>query len=584
MTDTQNPVVEDCLREPIHLSGAIQPHGYLVSCDGSDWTVRHVSANVEALFGVPPGELLGKALSEFIPDDVLHAIDDVVAGEEANGVAQRACTSNIGPLMTVCDVTAHVADDLVHVELEPQPFRVQERAPTSIAQSMVAQMGIGDDGSGFFQRTAEQVQLLTGYDRVMVYRFREDDSGEVIAETCRDGMEPYLGLRYPATDIPPQARHLYLRNRIRVIPDATYAAVPLVPPLLPDGQSLDLSQHVLRSVSPIHLEYLGNMGVVASMSISIVSGGRLWGLIACHHGSPRPLTAAVRAAADLFGMFVSMRVAAREQEQTMEHYESAQRVHEKLAQRLSRAPDFDGALIGELESLQGALACDGSAVWLGGQWHTSGRAPASRNPQPLLEWLRHQGHPAVATADAAADWNVPALGAPGLAGLMAINLGTPRDWLFLFRVEQVEQVRWAGEPKKALVVTDDGERIAPRKSFATWRETVRGRSVGWSASDLRGAQRMQRVLRDHRSRVLAHGDPGHYEHRHVRQRLQDQKLRLDGAAALLDGLVHLEERDAARISDRIDRLEEDLRMLMGRSAAPPGSAIDPSRDSAGALS
>ncbi|MDX1549901.1 MAG: GAF domain-containing protein [Lysobacter spongiicola] len=579
MTDMSNPTEQDCLRESIHLSGAIQPHGYLVSCGRTDWVVRHVSANVEALFGVPPEELLGKPLSEYMAEDVLHAIGDAISGEDATGVAQRACTSNIGYVMTVCDITAHVADDMVHVELEPQAFRVQERAPTSVAQSMVAQMGMGGDAGGFFQRTAEQVQLLTGYDRVMVYRFREDDSGEVITESCRDGMEPFLGLRYPATDIPPQARRLYLRNRIRVIPDASYSAVPIVPPLRPGGEPLDLSQHVLRSVSPIHLEYLGNMGVVASMSISIVSGGRLWGLIACHHGSPKPLTAGVRAAADLFGMFVSMRVAAREQERTMQRYESAQRVHEKLSQRLSRAPDFGAALVGELDAIQALLESDGSAAWLDGQWHTCGRAPASRNPQPLLDWLQRIDSPSIAMTDTAADWNPPALGAPGLAGVLAINLGSPADWLFLFRIEQVEQVRWAGEPKKALVVTDDGQRIAPRKSFATWRETVRGRSVGWSASDQRGALRIQRVLREHRGRRLVHArDSRDQEHRHLRQRLHDQKLRLGDAAALLEGLVHVGEHDAARISERIDRLEEDLRALMGRSGLRQPSPLHDASD------
>lgn len=579
MTDparlTDPDTIAACLSEPIHLSGAIQPHGYLLSCSPADWIVRHASANVDALLGVGADELLGQSLAELVDMEVLQAITDTLASSDAGGVAQRACTTNVGPAMTVCDACVHTADGLVHVEFEPQPFRMQERPATAVAQWMVAQAGAGDDAGDFFQRATEQVQLLTGYDRVMVYRFRDDDTGEVIAETCRAGMEPYLGLRYPASDIPPQARLLYLRNRIRVIPDAGYTPVPLVPARQPDGRALDLSQHVLRSVSPVHLEYLRNMGVVASMSISIISGGRLWGLIACHHPTPRPLSATTRSAADLFGMFVSMRVAAREQDLTLERYERAQRVRDALAQRLSLARNFNAALVDELGALQAALDCDGAVLWLGGRWHAAGRVPGSRDPAPLLTWLDAHGRASIAMTPDSAEWNVPALDAGGLAGLMAINLGAPADWLFLFRREQVEQVNWAGEPTKALVVSDDGERIAPRRSFATWRETMRGCSEAWSGSDRNGAERIHRVLREQRGRALAHArDLQDIDTRYQRQKLRDQKQRLDEVAALLDGLGHLEEADTARISQQIERLDADLRALIRRSHADAAGLLE----------
>jgi light-regulated signal transduction histidine kinase (bacteriophytochrome) len=569
-----------CLRAPVHLSGSIQPHGYLVSCSRTDWRIRHVSANVEALLGLAPDAVLGLELHEFLEADVLSQVSDTVAAAApGDATAQRVCTTNVGALMTVCDITAHAVDDLLHLEFEPQPARVDTRTPTAIAQRMIAQLGHGDVGDDFFQQAAAQVRLLTGYDRVMVYRFREDDSGEVIAEALPDDMEPYLGLRYPATDIPPPARRLYLRNRIRIIPDAIYEAVPVVPPVDPAGAPLDLSQHVLRSVAPVHLEYLRNMGVAASMSISIISGGRLWGLVACHHRSPRRVSASARAAADLFGMFVSMRVAAREQELTMERFDRAQRLRDALVQRLAQASDFDRALAEELELVSGVLDCAGAGLSVGGRWHTSGRAPASRDATPLLDWAMRQGASGCAMTDAAADWNVPALGAPGLAGLMAINLGAPHDWLFLFRVEQVEEVSWAGQPHKALVPTDDGQRIAPRKSFATWRETVTGRSRPWSAGDRRGADRLSRVLREQRGRARAVArDRQDVETRYRRQQLHDQKLRLDGMASLLEGLVHLDENEAASIGARIEQLEADLRRVMRRGRGGEGPGVDGADD------
>jgi light-regulated signal transduction histidine kinase (bacteriophytochrome) len=564
------------MHEPIHLSGGIQPHGYLVSCTAADWIVRHVSANCEALFGVAPEALLGQPLREFVEDDVLQAIGETMAFAEPGGPAERAGTANIGHQLNVCDLSVHVAGGLVHVEFEPQPYRTPERTPTGVAQTMIARVVATDDPADFHQRTAEQVRLLTGFDRVMVYRFRHDDSGEVIAESCSADLEPYLGLRYPATDIPPQARALYLRNRVRVIPDAGYAPVPILPQGDAHGAPLDLSQHVLRSVSPVHLEYLRNMGVAASMSISIISGGRLWGLIACHNAVPKPVSPAVRTAADLFGMFVSMRVAAREQEETMSRYERAQHVRDALALRLSEARDYDAALVEELETLGPTFGSDGAALWLRGRWHARGRTPAASDPTPLLQWLEDAGRPPVAFTDRAEDWNTPALLADGLAGVLAINLGAGNDWLFLFRAEEIEHVRWAGEPHKALVVTDDGQRIAPRKSFAVWRETVRDRSVAWSDSDQLGAERLHRILREQRRRAQTHArDLQDLDSLHQRRALKDHKRRLDHIATLLDGLVHLDSAETRRIGARIARLESDLRRLMRHSADDAAALATP---------
>lgn len=572
-----NPAIENCLREPIHLSGGIQPHGYLVSVTPADWIVRHVSANIGALFGMAPEEILGQSLRDFIADDVLQGIGAMVTLSEPGSPAQRAGTANIGGILHVCDISVHQADGLVHVELEPQAFRAQERAPTSIAQSMIHSVAATEEVADFFQLTAEQVRQLVGFDRVMVYQFRHDDSGEVIAESHSEGMEPYLGLRYPASDIPPQARELYLRNRVRIIPDANYAAVPILPNQGPTGIPLDLSQHVLRSVSPVHLEYLRNMGVAASMSISIVSGGKLWGLIACHHRTPKMVPAATRTAADLFGMFVSMRVSARDQEHTMARIERAQQVRDALSHRLSVARNFDAALADELELLRRALDSDGALLVLAGRWHSNGRVPTSADRRPLLRWLEQSEGPLISMTENADDWNASAMQAEGLAGVLAINLGASDDWLFLFRVEEVEQVRWAGEPHKALVITDDGQRIAPRKSFAVWRETVRGRSTRWSESDRRGAERLHHVVSEQRRRSVAHArDLQDLDSLNQRQTLMDQKRRLDHIATLLDGLMHLDDTETGKIGARISRLENDLRRLMHRSQSDelqPGTHV-----------
>ena len=562
MTRMTTVDADGCTKEPIHLSGAIQSHGYLVSCAMPDWTVRHVSANIDQLLDVPVDALLGHSLRDYFSEDVLQTVLDTQSLVSPGALAQRAGQANLGPLGTACDLVVHVADDLVHIEIEPRHERGPSPQPTALAQSMIAAVAQDSHGN-FHDYVAAQVRELTGYDRVMVYRFLHDGTGEVIAEAVADDMDPYLGLRYPASDIPPQARALYLRNRLRVIPDAGYVPVPVLPGVNAQGAPLDLSQHALRSVSPVHVEYLRNMGVAASMSISIISGGRLWGLIACHHREPRPVPPGVRAAADLFGMFVSMRVAAREQEETMHRYERAQQVRDAVGSRLSQARDYRAALTDELPLLRETLDSDGAALWLGGEWSHDGRVPASLDIALLMEWVERLGRPVLAMTDKATDWRTDALQAEGLAGLLAINLGTPEDWLFVFRREQVEDVRWAGEPAKALVATDDGTRIAPRKSFAEWKQTVHGCSSDWTDGDRRGAERLHRVLREQRRRLLAPTeDRGNMERLRRHESQRDRKTRLQQLSSLVDGLVHLDEAQTSRLDERIATLEADLRQLI----------------------
>ena len=556
--------LQECAREPIRFSGAIQPHGYLLGCRLSDWTIRHVSGNVGTLLGQEPAALIGETLREYLPEDLLRAIADTVGYQEGGGTAQRVSTARLGPARVSCEICVHVAEDLVHLEIEPSPPDAGMQANGPRMQSIVSRLGEHD--AGFLQRVADEVRAASGYARVMVYRFREDDSGEVIAESLDSGMEAYLGLRYPASDIPAQARMLYLKNRIRVIPDAAYAPVAIVPPAHPDGKPLDLGQHALRSVSPVHLEYLRNMGVAASMSISIISGGRLWGLVACHHPSPRLVPASTRTVLDLLGTYVSMRVAAAEQESAMEGFERAEQIRDSLRRKLAGASDFDSALGAELEMLREALRCDGAALWLGSRWQTVGAAPDPRLAAELLEWLAHgTGSAEVVASDRAGEWRSPLLRDDEIAGVMGLCLGGREDWLLFFRKEQLQDVTWAGEPSKAMVPTDDGIRIAPRRSFATWREQVRGRSLPWNDADHRAGERLHRLL--HESRRLARAgveDLADLEDHERKRRLLAQRERLANLSQLLEGLVHLDPIETRSLEKRIAVFDEELRELIRR--------------------
>ncbi|WP_101927177.1 MULTISPECIES: GAF domain-containing protein [Luteimonas] len=565
-----NPALEralqECAREPIHLAGAIQPHGYLISCQLPDWTIRHVSANVEALTGATPDEMLRHSLREFLTDDLIQAVAETIGFGEPGAPPQRAAVGNIGPMANLCDISVHVADGLVHIEIEPQPRSTGERSPTVVAQTMIARVAGSDDIADFHQRVAEQVRLLTGYDRVMVYRFRHDDAGEVVAESRDSALPAYLGLRYPASDIPVQARTLYLRNRIRVIPDASYVPVPILPDRDARGAPLDLSQHALRSVSPVHLEYLANMGVAASMSISILSGGRLWGLIACHHRSRRTVPPGVRAAADLFGLFVSMRVAAREQQHAASLEEEARNIRDTLALRLDNASDPRLALAGELDLLVRAVDCDGVGLLQAGHWHSAGRAPGPDRVPGLRAWLQRDntGTGAVST-ERAEDWAGSVEAADGIAGALAVPMDLGRDeWLFFFRCEEIEEVRWAGSPETPMLINEDGSRIGPRASFAAWHETVRGCSAPWRDADHRVIGRLHLMLRErYRRSVLAASDVGDIRAHRTRLDVRAQRERLLQLSELLDGLVHVSPQDAVQLSNRINKLESDLQSLIG---------------------
>jgi light-regulated signal transduction histidine kinase (bacteriophytochrome) len=561
---TADAAAAECAREPIHLSGAIQPHGYLLSCTLPAWTICQVSANVAGLLDVPPDEVLGHTLREYVAEEVLQPLLEVIEQLEPGAAPQRAAVGNIGAMAHLCDIGVHVANGLVHLEFEPRAATANHQAPTVVAQRMIARVSAAPDMRGFHQHTAEEIRRLTGFDRVMVYRFRHDDAGEVIAESCEDDLEPFLGLRFPAADIPVQARTLYVRNRIRVIPDADYVAVPILPGVDASGAPLDLGQHALRSVSPVHCEYLRNMGVAASMSLSIVSGGRLWGLVACHHREPRLVSPSVRAAADMFSLFVSMRVAVDEQSIAARQDDRARDTREHLALRLSAsAGELGASLANALDLVAAMVPCDGVALRNDGQWTMHGRTPDLEGLAHTLEWARAHAADRVPTSDQTRAWARPDA-QDGLAGVLALPFGRRDDWLLFFRAEQVEDVAWAGDPHKSMVPTDDGVRIAPRKSFASWRETVRGHCVPWTDTERAAADRLRWLLQERLWQPRPEeadniSDMRAFRRRHV---IAEQKSRLDQLGRLLDGLGHLEDTQTARIGARIAELEAQLRQLM----------------------
>ncbi|HEV7417777.1 MAG TPA: ATP-binding protein, partial [Tianweitania sediminis] len=335
---------------------------------------------------------------------------------------------------------------------------------------------------------AREVRELTGFNRVMIYRFDADWTGTVIAEDGDGTLPSYLDLRFPATDIPAQARELYRLNRIRLIPSATYEPVPLIPAVSPkDGQPSDLSLAALRSVSPIHLEYMRNMGTGASMSISLIVEGRLWGLISCHNAAPLYVPPAGRNAAEFLGRIVSQQIASQERGRESVQRLGFKRLETELVAHLSRAPSFQQGLVERPRQWLGMTNADGAAVVTEGMVLTTGAVPDTSVIKQLADWLHAKELDGpFATDHLAAEWHGGATISAVASGILAVPISRIHpSFIIWFRPEVVRTVRWGGNPHKA--VDDKSMRIHPRKSFETWKEQVKQRSEPWRLSEIHSA-------------------------------------------------------------------------------------------------
>ncbi|MDY6946275.1 MAG: GAF domain-containing protein, partial [Pseudomonadota bacterium] len=356
----------NCDREPIHLLGAIQPFGFLIAVSTPDWFVQRVSNNVADWLKVAPADMLGRSLLNFIAADAIHSLRNQLHIVNMTGTTARLFGIQIDDSPRRFDVAVHMVDTLVVIECEPSVTDSAVNA-SALIRAMMSRVQSMRDPRTLSRVAARELRALTGFDRVMVYRFAHDESGEVIAESAHHGIDSFLGLHYPASDIPRQARILYERNWLRIIPDIDAIPVAVQPGRDSSGKPLDLSQSVLRSVSPIHIEYLRNMGVRASMSVSILREGRLWGLFACHHYGPLHVSFERRTAAELFGQMFSLLMENREREAESDYENRARELHDQLVLKMVSEEDRTHSITTHLDDIADLLACDGVGLSLDGE-------------------------------------------------------------------------------------------------------------------------------------------------------------------------------------------------------------------------
>ncbi|MEW4371637.1 diguanylate cyclase domain-containing protein [Paenibacillus kandeliae] len=491
---TKEPIdLTNCDKEPIHIPGRIQPHGILLAVTkDSEHQIVQCSANTKDLLGRTPDELIGQPLEAIIGEEQLFALlrGDLRA-EATSDLQYIEIEVEVGDAMVDFYVVLHESEGLIIIEME---YPAEDEAISSNEfqwiQSFFGRIKQTSNRVEASQAAAEQIQEMLGYDRVMIYEFDSQWNGKVIAESKNEGLEPFLGHHYPASDIPKQARALYLRNWLRLIVDVNYEPVEIVPTTQPlTGKPLNLSLSVLRSVSPLHIEYLHNMGVGATMTISLIHDNQLWGLITCHHYSAKYISHRKRNLCNFLGSFFSSELYQRQQ---LDDYESELQLR-KTALRIagfftgnSSSVRVSEQLHDEENTLLALMSASGAAISYQDKLLTFGNTPTPQQIRELAGWMGGRSREYIyATSRLSLEYEpAKAYKAKASGALyLAISPGQ-QNYIIWFRPEVLQIVDWAGDPAKAVIQENDGIRLSPRKSFEKWRQVVQSTSFPWQPKEL----------------------------------------------------------------------------------------------------
>ena len=479
----------ECDREPIHNIAAVQPFGGLIKLTG-DWAIANRSVNCAALLGLERLPEPGAAISDLFAPSALAVLRQSVVQLGGSDAVGRLFGLRLIAGGGLFDCAVHTVGERIVIEFEPhEPSQYADHL--ALIGPVLSQLEPIRDIDPLCARAAVLVRQMLGYDRVMIYRFHPDESGEVIAEDKRDDLEPFLGLRYPRADIPQQARDLFRRNRFRVIADMEAEPVPIEPANAFTGDPLDLSMSMLRAHSSMHVQYMKNLGVAASLAIAIVRHGRLWGLISCHHQTPHLPPYSLRTVAEMFSQMFSLILDRILIDEAQQMRERGRKLHDQLMLRLADGMPLAESLPLVDDLIEGVIAHDGVSVMLDGHYRARGAAPTREQFLALAPALGSAPvSTIIATQELAREAPAAVDFADVAAGALVVPISrSPRDYLVLWRKPLVQTVTWAGNPDKA--VATPGERLEPRGSFAAWVETVEGRSAEWSEAELQIAESLR---------------------------------------------------------------------------------------------
>ena len=488
MSNKIEKALQQCANEPIHIPDAIQPHGVLLALS-KDMIIQQASDNAAAILGKKPEDILGKPLKTILGAEI-QTIEALI---KKGGMHSETLSLDVDGKMEVFDAVLHQVGDHIIFELEP----VEAQQALSF-QAMHAQLGAFAARLQAARTSAEQSQIvaedirnLTKFGRIKVYQFDKNWNGCVVAESKDARMESYMGQYFPASDIPEQARALYTKNPIRLIANVDYKPARIIG-VDDKTEPLDLSFSTLRSVSPIHLQYLRNMRIASSMSISILQDDKLWGLICCHDDRPRYVSYPVRVIAALMANIVALQLSVLSNTQKLAQEEKLQR---SVAQITASLRDQTKEQTPEkfLPDMMQALGASGVVLKFGHQIQTAGTVPDPQSLQKILNWARKKG--AASTHKLGTELNLNQETLSVASGVLATPVGSENVMIWL-RPEIIQHLKWAGNPS-AKDIDPNSRTLTPRKSFALWEETVKEKAQPWTSAEIEVARYLADALHTH---------------------------------------------------------------------------------------
>jgi len=498
---------EFCGSIPTHLINLIQPHGALLVLEKASLKIVQGSENTEQIMGMPVAQLLNQSLEDYVEAPQVEAIREKITRFTIKDQIPVDIRFNPKVRPVVLTTSIHIRDEYVLLELEETKQDVPQQSFLTVYQEVKYIMAALKEARNWEEigRIAiPEIKRLSGFDRVMLYRFDEQWNGTVVAEAREEQLEPYLHLRFPASDIPKQTRDLYFKNPYRLIPNRNYTPVKLKPVVNPLTSTFtDLSECALRGVPPVHVAYLKNMDVAASMSTPIIVNNQLWGLISCHHQTPRYPNYEMRSAFELLSNVMAAQLAFREREQLLQDQSELDRIGARLVERMYTQKDFVIGLTDHSPNITDLLRAQGVVIVHDGVYKTVGATPPLNQIKEIVRWLQlNQVEKIFATNHLSDAFSLSTLNPEVASGLIALPISLRKgEYVLGFRPEVIQTVEWGGNPNQAIHFEADGKTYHPRNSFSIWKEQVRNTSLPWQTQEIEAADRLrisflERVLKD----------------------------------------------------------------------------------------
>lgn len=497
-----------CGSVPLHQINLIQPYGFLLVIRKTDYRIVQVSENIIAALGLQPAEVVDTFLSDYIPAAQMEELRQKL---EEGLVNKLPLTLTVSANATPKDYLAviHLSGESMLLEIEPLGERKEENSFINIYQQLkyaMAAINAAPTIKAACEVAARQLKALSGYDKVMVYQFDKDWNGTVVAEEQEPGMESYLGLTFPASDIPRQARAMYLDNPYRMIPNRDYVPVSLYPVINPLTNAFtDLSGCNLRSVPAVHLEYMKNMNIMTSMSCRIMKDGQLWGLFSCHHRTPYQLPYEGRALFELLSDIIAARIVSLYYKEDGDEYTNRHEVHTRLVEQVYTAGDLIQGLLGREANVLQLLNASGAALMYNRRLETIGKTPDRNALKDLLLWLQSS-----ASNQVSQELHLPGVYEPAIqyadlaSGILVIPVQPNKgEYLIAFRPEVIREVNWGGNPNEAVRFEKDNIQYHPRNSFSIWQQTVRHTALPWKQTEMQMASHLRNFILEYIVKGLA---------------------------------------------------------------------------------